>query len=85
MVAIGGWHTVPLDLNHFVRREIRLRGTFNYTPDEFDEARLWLEEGQFDPSRLVTDVHPLTEGAAVFAKLARNRADAIKVVLTSSE
>ena len=85
VVAIGGWRSVSLDLSRVVTRELQLQGTFNFTPAEFDEARQWLEGGRLDPHCLVTDVHPLAEGAAVFAKLTQHRSGATKVVLTSTE
>jgi 2-desacetyl-2-hydroxyethyl bacteriochlorophyllide A dehydrogenase len=83
VIAIGGWRTVPIDLSYLVAHEIHLIGSFNYTPEEFDEARLWLGEGRFDLSPMMIDSRPLAEGAAVFSELVGNRPKAIKVVLTS--
>ncbi len=85
VVALGGWRTVPLNLGPVVAREVRLRGSFNFTPAEFDLARRLLAERAFDPRCLVTDIHPLAVGAAVFAALAQDQAERIKVVLVSPE
>ena len=83
VVAIGGWRTVPIDLSYIVTREIHLAGSFNYTPEEFNEARIWLAEGHLDPGPSLMNVYPLAEGAAVFEEIVCNRPEAIKVVLTS--
>lgn len=83
VVALGGWQTVPINLGPFVARELTLKATFNFTPDEFDLARRWLKEGLLDPSRIITDIHPLSEGASVFEALSRHQLDAIKVVLNN--
>ena len=85
VIAVGGWQTVPINLAWVVAREIQIRGTFNYTPDDFGEARRLLAEGLVDPARLVTDIYPMAEGAEVFARLARSQGDNLKVVLTTSE
>ncbi len=83
VIAIGGWRTVPIDLSYLVTHEIHLIGSFNYTPKEFDEARLWVGEGRFDLNHIVFDSRPLAEGAAIFSELVVNQPKAIKVVLTS--
>ncbi|MGQ9494024.1 MAG: zinc-dependent alcohol dehydrogenase [Anaerolineae bacterium] len=85
VVAVAGWRTVPLNMSYFVRREIDLRATFNYTRVEFDKACLWLKERRFDADLLVTNVYPLAQGATAFAELAQDRSDKVKVVLESSE
>jgi L-iditol 2-dehydrogenase len=83
VVAIGGWRTVPIDLSYIVTHEIRLAGSFNYTPEEFDEARLWLAYGRLNPRSFLINTRPLAKGAAVFAEMVVNQPEAIKVVLTS--
>jgi threonine dehydrogenase-like Zn-dependent dehydrogenase len=83
VVAIGGWRTVPIDLSYIVTHEIHLAGSFNYTPEEFDEARLWLGDGYLDPRSFLINTRPLAEGAAVFEEMVGNQPEAIKVVLMS--
>ena len=83
VVAIGGWRTVPIDLSYIVTHEIHVTGSFNYTPEEFDEARLWLGDGHLDPRPFLINTHPLAEGVAVFAKMVGNGPEVTKVVLTS--
>lgn len=82
VVAIGGWCSIELQMNQLVRKEIELRGTFNYTASEFEQACQWLAEGRFDPDLLVTHTEPMSEGADIFAHLASNNAEGIKLVLT---
>lgn len=82
VVAIGGWRPVPLDLDRLMHLELEVKGTFGFISEEFDEAKLWLEEKRFDVDRIVTDVLPLSEGPAVFEDLlAGRRPDTIKPVL----
>lgn len=85
LVAVGGWRSVELNLGPLVAREITIRGTFNFTPEEFEQARSLLAAGVFDPRRLITHVRPLRDGAQVFAALAEDQRDSIKVVLSAQE
>jgi L-iditol 2-dehydrogenase len=85
VVAIGGWQTVSVNLGPLVAREITVRGTFNFTLAEFEEAcRLLGGENQSRLDRIVTAVYPLRDGAEVFARLAETQAEDIKVVLTTT-
>ena len=84
VVALGGWQTVPFNLATFVARELIVKASFNFTSDEFEQARRWLEEGVFDPSLIVTNIHPLSDGASAFEDLSRHRLAAIKVVLNNT-
>ena len=82
VVAIGGWRSIEIQMSQLVRKEIDLRGTFNYTADEFEQACQWLIDGRFDPELLVTHSAPMSEGAETFAYMAKNYAEGIKFVLT---
>jgi L-iditol 2-dehydrogenase len=82
VVAIGGWRSIELKMNQLVRKEVDLRGTFNYTAEEFEQARQWLAAGHFDSDLLVTHTSPLQEGAQLFASIAKDSAAGIKYVLT---
>jgi 2-desacetyl-2-hydroxyethyl bacteriochlorophyllide A dehydrogenase len=82
VIAIGGWQRAPIDLVRVVAYEIQIKGSINYTPDEFEEACNWLCEGWLNPGNLVTHIRPLSEGAAAFEELVRHPGDFIKVVLT---
>lgn len=82
VVAIGGWRSIEIQMNQLVRKEIDLRGTFNYTTAEFEKACQWLEDGSFDPNLLVTHSKPMSEGADTFAYMAKNYSEGIKFILT---
>jgi threonine dehydrogenase-like Zn-dependent dehydrogenase len=82
VVAIGGWRSIELHMNQLVRKEIDLRGTFNYTANEFEMAHKWLIDGRFDPDLLITHTGALSDGANTFKNMAKNPSEGIKVVLT---
>ena len=82
VVAIGGWRSIELQMNQLVCKKIDLRGTFNYTSDEFEQACQWLVDGRFDPDPLVTHTGPMSEGTDTFAYMVENNAEGIKFVLT---
>lgn len=85
VVALGGWQTVSVNLAPLVAREITVRGTFNFTPAEFDEAcQMLAGEAEAHLDRMVTATYPMRDGAEVFARLVENQAEYIKVVLTST-
>ncbi len=84
VVALGGWLTVPVHLPTIVSQEIKIRGSINFSMPESLQALTWLDQNRFDPTLLVADIFPLSEGAAVFAKLTARRPNEIKVVLTHS-
>lgn len=85
VIAMGGWQTVSVNLGPLVAREITVRGTFNFTPSEFEDAcRILGGEDSAGLDRIITTVRPLCEGADVFERLASNQAEHIKVVLTST-
>ena len=84
VVAIGGWQSITLDLGQIVRRELRIVGSLNYTPEDFSLAYQLLVERAFDPDPIVTNQYPLQDGEEVFKNLAQKRDESIKVVLTCS-
>jgi L-iditol 2-dehydrogenase len=81
VIALGGWQRAPLDLMRLVACEIELRGSFNFLPAQFAEAKHWLESGRIDAARLVTGLHPLSAGAGVFERLAAGPGPDIRSVL----
>lgn len=84
VLAIGGWQAVQVDLGRLVTRELNVRGTFNYTLDEFVEAMEWLGDGRVDAAALLAEVRALADGPTVFEQMAMGRAPAGKVVLVIS-
>jgi L-idonate 5-dehydrogenase len=78
MFPVGS--TAGPDPNGLVTREIELRGSFRFTPEEFRRAVELLAEGGVDPEPLLTAVVPLAEGVDAF-RLAADRDRASKVLL----
>ena len=70
-----------LDFQDVVRREVRIQGSFAYTPEDFAMALAMLADGlvQLDA---FTDVLPLEAGQAAFDRLASDPGDRLKILLT---
>jgi 2-desacetyl-2-hydroxyethyl bacteriochlorophyllide A dehydrogenase len=83
IVEIGSWSTLRLNLQRLAQREISVKGSFNYTEEEFGEAASWLAAGRVDPAPLVTEIRPLAEGAAAFEALARDPSRYLRIILAS--
>ena len=81
-IAIGGWQVVSLNLGPVVAREIEIRGTFNFTVEEFEQAVRWLEQKTIDPMAIPIQTFPMGDGADVFERLSGQPGAALKVVLT---
>jgi threonine dehydrogenase-like Zn-dependent dehydrogenase len=81
-IAIGGWQSVSLNLGPVVAREIEIRGTFNFTVEEFEQAVRWLEQKTLDPMEIPIQTFPMGNGADVFERLSGQPGAALKVVLT---
>ena len=82
VIAIGGWKIVSLNLGPVVAREVDIRGTFNFTMQEFEQAVSWLEKKIIDPMVLPVQTYPMGDGAEVFEHLSGQPDAALKVVLT---
>ncbi|MCP4207676.1 MAG: zinc-binding dehydrogenase, partial [Shimia sp.] len=83
VIALGGWLTVPVPLPRIVSKEIQVRGTFNFTVDEFKQARQWLSEQRFDPTALVT-CEPTAERGRDLVHFNRQRIAEVKSAVTAS-
>ncbi len=83
VVEIGSWSSLNVNLAQLAPREIDVKGSFNYTAQEFGEAAEWLAAGRVDPTPLVSALRPLAEGAAAFAELAQHPARFLRMILTS--
>lgn len=85
VVAIGGWQTVPVNLGPLVAREVTVRGTFNFTPQEFEAAcQVLAGEAAGRLNRIVTTQVSLADGADIFKRLVDSPSEHIKAVLTST-
>lgn len=80
-VAIGLAHEdTPVAYRDLVRRGLTLRGSYAYTPQDFDRALELLLAGRVGLGPL-EDVLPLDAGPGVFAELASGPSERLKVFL----
>lgn len=72
---------VEINMQEIVTRELGVRGSFLYTLAEFETVVGLLNDGAIDASPLISHVAPMSEGAGLFAKMAKDPGDWIKVIL----
>lgn len=70
----------PLDLNAIHYRQLSLVGAFAGTPMYFARAVAWLASTRIDLEKMVTNVHPLADAEAAFARV--EAGDGLKTMLT---
>ncbi len=75
-----GTEPTALDFMSIVPRELKLHGTQCYTDADFVRSIELLATGRIDGAAM-RSVFPLSEGAAVYERLASNPGDAAKVLL----
>jgi 2-desacetyl-2-hydroxyethyl bacteriochlorophyllide A dehydrogenase len=82
-ILLLGLHEVhsTLDFTAVVRNELRLQGSFAYTPADFARSQQLIENGDIDLSAW-TETRPLEEGQAAFDKLTANPGATMKIMLT---
>ncbi|MGB9845913.1 MAG: zinc-dependent alcohol dehydrogenase [Desulfotomaculales bacterium] len=73
---------INFELKHAVCKEARLIGSYMYTA-EMEEALEIIAQGGIDVKKIITSVHPLSEGPRIFEELASGKTEDIKVILTS--
>jgi 2-desacetyl-2-hydroxyethyl bacteriochlorophyllide A dehydrogenase len=81
-IMLLGLHdrTSEVDFALVVRNELRLQGSFTYTPANFQTSKRLLENGDISIEPW-TQTRPLEEGQAAFDLLASDPGDTLKVVL----
>lgn len=72
----------PLDLNAIHYRQLSITGAFGGTPAYFRNAVAWLVNTRIDLDRFVTNVHPLVDAEAAFARVAAG--DGLKTMLVGA-
>jgi len=84
-VAFIGLHeaTSALPVNDAIRSEIRMFGSFAYTPFDFETALQWIEEGSIRTASWTVQA-PLEEGAECFERLIEGKGAAAKILLSIS-
>lgn len=73
----NGPREIPLPSMQRFERDLISSGM--YVPEDFDVVIEWLSDGRFDTTDLVTDIFPVDEAAAAFARAKEN--SSIKVLL----
>lgn len=83
VVVFVGLHepTVDFDANEVVRSEITIRGSFAYTPDDFDVAVGLLAAGILPDDKSWLSVRPLGLGRESFEELVGREPSVVKIVL----
>lgn len=74
---------IEVNMQEIVTRDLSIIGTYIYGYKEFGEAVELLNEGKFNLSPLISKTAPMREGPELFAKLAKDPGDWIKVVLVN--
>ena len=70
-----------VNFNAIVRNELRLQGSFCYTPQEFARSKQLIENGDIDLSQW-TEAMPLEQGQAAFDRLTTDPGSTMKIMLT---
>ena len=80
LIALASRHA-ELDLNMAVQKELRLLGSFAYTPQDCQQAFQLLASSRVDVAGLVSHTYPLRDITAAF-ETQRNAAESVKVMIT---
>lgn len=83
VVVFVGLHepTVDFDANEVIRNEVTMRGSFAYTPDDFDAAVGLLAAGVLPDESAWLSVRPLGCGPDSFEELIGGQPSVLKIVL----
>jgi len=81
-VILSGLHeeTSAVPVADVIRRELTLQGSFSYSPDNFREAIVWLQEGRVPLDPWLVEA-PLAEGGPWFDRLIEGPGAVAKVLL----
>ncbi|MCD9023067.1 zinc-dependent alcohol dehydrogenase [Cohnella silvisoli] len=81
IVMVGlGHDRSALPVNHLVRQEISLIGSYTYSHEDIQQAIALLEQGKIDVQGW-TEIRDLTEGPAAFQELAQGKSSFSKIFL----
>jgi threonine dehydrogenase-like Zn-dependent dehydrogenase len=76
-----GIDQTQLPINVCIRNEIRILGSFSYTPQDFHDALQLLVDGKIDESGW-SEIRPLEEGPRAFRELVQGQVSQAKIFLT---
>ncbi len=74
---------IEINMQEIVTRELTVFGTFLYGFEEFKQVVDLLNNGKIDASPMISHLAPMSDGPTLFAKLAKDPGDWIKVILTN--
>ena len=74
---------IEINMQEIVTRELTVLGTYLYNFEEFKLVVELLNAGEFEVSPIVSRLAPMREGPEMFAKMAKDPGDWIKVVLVN--
>lgn len=74
---------IEINMQEIVTRELTVLGTYLYNFAEFKLVVEMLNAGKLDVSPIISKVAPMCEGPEMFAKMAKDPGDWIKVVLVN--
>ena len=70
----------PVNANYVVRQEVKVRGSFGYSNEDFEEALRLLSAGVIQVTNWLQE-RPLSDGPAAFTELVDGTSTATKIVL----
>ena len=73
---------VEVNMQEIVTRELTVHGSFLYQLDEFEKVVGLLNDGKINAQPIISHCAHMREGVELFAKLAKDPGDWIKVILT---
>jgi L-iditol 2-dehydrogenase len=74
---------IEINMQEIVTRELTVFGTYLYNFEEFKLVVNLLNSGKLDLSPIISKIAPMEEGPEMFAKMAKDPGDWIKVVLVN--
>ena len=74
---------IEINMQEIVTRELTVLGTYLYNFEEFKLVVNLLNSGKLDVSPIISKTVPMEDGPKMFAKMAKDPGDCIKVVLVN--
>jgi len=75
---------ITIDMQQVVTREVQIKSTYGFTPEDFQNALKLLESGELNISGFVTKIVSLEDATAEFETLSNGGGNDIKVLVESN-
>ncbi len=83
VVVVGNYkEPATVDWTLIQRRELTVKGSFRYTPEDFAQALAYLQQGLVDPEAIITHRFPITKMEDAFHLMDEDFRNVLKVALT---